>query len=57
MDINKIIENLEKFDDNVVCGYYDCPIYRAEFHACKDGEEVCLCFHEAIKILRQLNNP
>lgn len=55
MDINKIIENLEMFDDSICCDYEECPIYRAELQACKDGEEACLCFHEAIKILRQLN--
>lgn len=54
MDIDKIIENLEMFDDNICCGYEECPIYHTELKACKDGEEVCLCFHEAIKILRQL---
>jgi hypothetical protein len=54
MDLNKIIENLEMFDDNVCCCYDGCPVYRIESEACKDGEEVCLCFHEAVKILRQL---
>lgn len=53
MDLNKIIENLKMFDDNICCDYNECPIYRTKLKACKDDEEVCLCFHEAIKILRQ----
>ena len=40
MDIDKIIENLAMFDDNICCDYEECPIYHTEFKACKDGEEV-----------------
>lgn len=54
MDINKIIECLDRFDDVVCCSYQECPIYRTELQACPDGEELCLCFSEAKKALRKL---
>ena len=54
MTVDKIIESLEKFDDNVCCCYDGCPVYRAEFQSCPDGEEECLCFRAAIKALRKL---
>ena len=54
MEIDQIIKNLEMFDDNICCDE-GCPVFQIGLQACsKDGEEVCLCFHEAIKILRQL---
>ena len=53
MNVMKTIDNLYRFDDNIACAYEECPIYRTELQACKDGEEVCKCFHEAIGVLRQ----
>lgn len=54
MDINKIIECLDKFDNVVCCSYEECPIYRTKLQSCPDGEELCLCFSAASKALRKL---
>lgn len=54
MDINKIINCLDRFDDVICCAYEDCPIYRTELQACPYGQEVCLCFSEAKKALLKL---
>ena len=54
MDINNIIDSLDRFDDVICCSYEECPIYRTELRPCLDGEELCLCFAEARKALRKL---
>ena len=54
MDINKIIEYLDRFDDVVCCYYEECPIYRTELQSYPDGKELCLCFSEAKKALCKL---
>ena len=54
MQIDQIIDGLDRFDDIICCSAEDCPIYKEEYGACPDGKEVCKCFAEARKALRKL---
>lgn len=54
MDINNIIECLDRFANVLSCSYEECPIFRTELQSCPDGKELCLCFSEATKALRKL---